>query len=173
VHDAGLLRSKSRASKHGDIFDFFIFTHSVQRELSRPISQLALNLEFIGNYFSNQNQTQFSFAQRALERACPLLDLLAYDGALNCLQTLESLYRKTQTFQDDGAIVAHAKKLLNPYQHLKIEFWFKNFIENRQEHLVDQGVLINQFLSQFKSNELLHRISLITQNLFSELLVSF
>jgi hypothetical protein len=141
----------------------------LQGEISRPISQLALNLELVGNYFSNQ--TQFLFAQKALERACPLLDLLAHDAALNCLQTLQSLYRLTPTFPDDETIVAHTKKLLDPYQHLKIEFWLKNFIETREEHFADPGVLVRQFLSQFKSNELLHRISLISQNLFSELLV--
>lgn len=127
-------------------------------------------MEYVGNYF--RNETKVDYSQRALEKACPLLDLLSVEDASGCLQSLDANYRLSETFPDDEAISLQTKKLLDPYQHLKIELWLKTFLQMRQEYNSNYEEVVLMFLKRFTGNEILHRISLISQNLFSELLVS-
>jgi hypothetical protein len=89
---------------------------------------------------------------------------------MHCFESLEDVSRRASS---DEISTPQTKKLLNPYQHLKIEFWIKALIESRRErpNPAVSVTTIRRFLSQFDGNELLHRVSLISQNLFSELLV--
>lgn len=114
----------------------------------------------------------------SLERACPILDLLDDIGninPINCFHSLGEVYQNSQKNYPKESIPIHIKKLLTPFQHLKLEFWLKNVIETRQQNSItpETKQTLHKFLIQFEGNEIMHRLALISQNLFSELLVSF